>query len=308
MKTKIAISSWGNIGKAIFNVYNLEKKLSDNDIDLVGIIRRKSDIKNIEGFLIVDDARELPTKPEVILCSAPSHCVMEDVEKYLQMGYSTVDCYDNHSQILHYRKKLDQICRENKVVSVLGSGWDPGFDSIQRCILELIVRGGDTVTTFGPGRSMGHTTVVKSIHPYIIDAVSLTLPGDSPGLQKREVYIVLNQNLKDESIQNQIRTDILAHDYFRNDDSHVFFVDSIIGHDTRNHGGIVTRLDENSSVETKLVGDNAIMTATAMFNTARAIRRRLDQYSFGCFTLVEIPPIEFAKGETITQRLNHIRY
>ncbi|MDR2900446.1 MAG: hypothetical protein LBV20_02850, partial [Treponema sp.] len=242
MKTKIAISSWGNIGKAIAAIYTEEAKSADSDIELVGIIRRNANREGCpEGVHVVSDVKDLSIKPDVILCAAPSHCVMDDVQKYLALGFSTVDCFDNHKEILTQRKQLDTLAKTHHAVSVLGAGWDPGFDSIFRALSVLIVPGNEAVTTFGPGRSMGHTTTVKAIHPDITDAVSLTLPGEKPGLQRREVYIALNEKLADENVQNHIRRDILAHPYFKNDDSHVFFVESIADHDTNRHGGIIIR-------------------------------------------------------------------
>jgi len=155
---------------------------------------------------------------------------------------------------------------------------------------------------------MGHTTVVKSIHQDIKEAVSLTLPGAKPGLQRREVYIEINATLEDESVQHKIKQDILAHDYFKNDDSNVFFVESIAEYDTRKHGGIITREDLNAKVETTLIGDNPIMTAIAMYNSARAAKRIMEKGDFGCRTLVEIPPIDFVKGVSVAERLQKIKY
>jgi len=308
MKTKIAISSWGNIGKAIAFVHSQEMNKPDCDIELVGIIRRETEVNTIDGLPVVNDVISLPNKPEIILCVAPSHCVMNDVEKYLRQGLSTVDCYDNHKEILCFRQHFDWIAKENHAVSILGSGLDPGFNSIQRALFGLVVQGSETITTFGPGRSMGHTTVVKSMHKDIKEAVSITLPGEKPGLQRREVYIEINDALKEEPIQNKIRQDILNHDYFKNDNSFVYFVESITEYDSRNHGGIIFRDDSNAKVETTLFGDNSIMTATAMYNTARAVKRFIERSDYGCYTLVEIPPIDFGKGTNIAEKLKKIKY
>jgi diaminopimelate dehydrogenase len=308
MKINIAISSWGNIGNAVAIVHQQETKLPDSDIELVGIIRRKPEEDTFAGVAVVNDVLKLAVKPDVIICTAPSHCVMEDVEKYLKQGISTVDCFDNHKEIVKHRQHLDVIAKDCKAVSIIGSGWDPGFDSVQRSLLGLVVREGETLTTFGPGRSMGHTTVVKSIHHGIKEAVSITLPGANAGLQRREVYIGLNETLSDKSVQDKIKRDILAHDYFKNDDSNVFFVESIIEYDTRKHGGVITREDSIAKAETILIGDNSIMTATAMYSSARAAKRIMEKGDFGCRTLVEIPPIDFVKGATVAERLQKIKY
>jgi len=311
-KIKIAVSSFGNIGQAIVRVHQFEKEDPDNDIELVGIIRRNAKSCGNEGYpenvKVVENVSELSIKPDVVLCSAPSHCVMNDVEKFLELGISTVDCFDNHKEINKYRELLNGIAEQSKSVSILGIGWDPGFNSIIRALAGLVVSGGETITTFGPGRSMGHTTTVKSIHPDIVNAVSITLPGKEPGLQRREVFIELNDALKNKSVQDEITGDILKHPYFSNDDSHVFFVESIAENDTRKHGGIITRKGTRADVELKLHGDNSIMTATAMYNAAYAAFRMKEKGSYGCFTSVQIAPIDFVKEHTITERLERIRY
>lgn len=309
MKTKIAISSWGNIGRALAAIHTGEEKSADCDIELVGIIRRNAENgEYLEGFPVVSDVKSLSSKPDVILCAAPSHCVMDDVQKYLELGISTVDCFDSHKEIIGWRGKLDLLAREKNAVSVIGAGWDPGFDSIIRALTNLVVPENEAVTTFGPGRSMGHTTTVKAIHPGITDAVSLTLPGAKPGLQRREVFIALNEKLADKTVQESIRNDILNHPYFKNDDSHVFFVESIAEHDTAMHGGIITREGNFAKAEVTLHGDNALMTAAAMYGAARAAGRLLSSGNYGCRTLAEIPPLDFIKGASIAERLAKIKY
>jgi len=311
-KINVAVNSFGNIGQAIVRVHQLEKEDAYHNIELVGIIRRNAKIRDYERYPenveVVENADELSIKPDIVLCAAPSHCVMNDVEKFLKLGISTIDCFDNHKEINKYREFLNTLAESNKAVSILGAGWDPGFDSIIRALAGLVVPGGETITTFGPGRSMGHTTVVKSIHPDIKNAVSITLPGKQPGLQRREVYIELNDALMSKDTQDKITGDILGHPYFSNDDSHVLFVKSIAENDTRKHGGIITRACEQAGMELKLHGDNSIMTATAMYNAARAAFRMKERGNYGCFTTVQIAPIDFVKGQNIVERLARIKY
>ena len=316
LKTKIAISSWGNIGQAIALIHEEEAARDPNhDMELVGIIRRSAKAEDggyPKGVAVVSDVNALKSRPDVILCAAPSHTVMEDVEKYLKLGFCTVDCFDNHKEINPWRERLNLLVEKNapgaKAVSIISSGWDPGFDSIQRALAGLVAPGGEVVTTFGPGRSMGHTTTVKSLHPDIREAVALTLPGAKPGLQKREVYIQLNDALAGKDVQEKITKSILAHPYFKNDDSHVFFTQSIAPHDTKSHGGVITCKAGKAEVSVKLHGDNPAMTAGAMYASARAAKRAKDSGRYGCFTMVELTPIDFIKGDTIAQRLARIKY
>ena len=310
--TKIAISSWGNIGQGIAWVCQQENKNPDNDMELVGIIRRnaKTGGDYPAGVEIAGDVSGLAQKPDVILCAAPSHIVMNDVEKYIKMGISTIDCFDSHTEINSWRERLDALIKSSaiKAVSITGSGWDPGFDSIQRTLAGLVAPGGETTTTFGPGRSMGHTTTVKSLHPEIKEAVALTLPGAKPGAHRREVYIKLNEALAKTEVQQQLTKTILEHPYFKNDDSHVFFRDSIAEYDTRNHGGAVLSQTDKAGIEVKIRGDNSIMTASVMYAAARAAKRMKDSGRYGCFTMAEIVPLDFVKGNSVAERLAAIKY
>jgi hypothetical protein len=45
-----------------------------------------------------------------------------------------------------------------------------------------------------------------------------------------------------------------------------------------------------------------------MYNSIYAVKRLMDKGDFGCYTLVEIPPIDFVKGNTVNERLQRIRY
>jgi diaminopimelate dehydrogenase len=187
-------------------------------------------------------------------------------------------------------------------VSILATGWDPGFDSIQRALFAQFSPLGETLTTFGPGRSMGHTTEVKDIKG-VRDAVSLTLPGSKPGTQKRKVYVVA-----DKSEQERIESKIKNHPYFIKDPTEVKFVPSIAKYDTDKHRGHLINCGSEVKVEITLGGVNPIMTANMMYAAARAAFRAAINEEFGCFTVVERAPLDFVPGCTVKERLERIRY
>jgi len=306
-KIKIAISSFGNIGQAILNTHleHIAKFGSTNDISLVGIIRRNASGKNSgvpKNVPVVSDIRALKTKPDVIICAGPSGHVKEDIKKFLRLGISTVDCYDSHPNILKYRNDLGKIAVKNKAVSVLSTGWDPGFDSIQRALFMQLSPLGETLTTFGPGRSMGHTTEVKDISG-VKNAVSLTLPGSKPGTQKRKVYVVAEA-----SQQKRIKKEIINHPYFIKDPTVVQFVPSIAKYDTDKHQGHLLNCGKKVKVDITLSGVNPVMTANMMYAAARAAFRACADKRFGCFTVVEFAPLDFIQGKTAKERLLRIKY
>jgi len=306
-KIKIAISSFGNIGQAILNVHldHIAMFGKKNDINLVGIIRRNASGDNSgvpKNIQVVTDVKALKSKPNVILCAGPSSHVKEDVKKFLNLGISTVDCFDSHSKIVKYREEIGKVAAKNRAVSVLSTGWDPGFDSVQRALFLQLSPFGETFTTFGPGRSMGHTTEVKGIEG-VKDAVSITLPGNKPGTQQREVYVVA------EALQQKrIEKEIISHPYFANDPTFVKFVPSIAKYDTNHHQGNLLNYGKDVKVVTVLSGVNPVMTANMMYAAARAVSRACTEKRFGCFTLVELPPLDFILGTTVKERLLKIKY
>ena len=161
---KIAVVGYGNIGKAIVN-----QSLKDvnDDIEVVGVVRRKIDAEfvadNIPQVTSIDDLAE---RPDAILYAGPSHRAPEDVLTYLNRGIATVDCFDDHSRREEVKALYAQAAIDNKTSAVMMSGWDPGFDSSIRALMDALSPEGKTITKFGGeegGRSMGHTTTVKSI-------------------------------------------------------------------------------------------------------------------------------------------------
>jgi diaminopimelate dehydrogenase len=309
-KINIAISSFGNIGRAILKIHqeHVAKFGKKNDINVVGIIRRNAAAgaalrgNPYGGIPVVSDVHALKIKPDVILCAAPSGHVKEDLLKFLKLGISTVDCYDSHAKIIEVREELNKIAHKNRAVSIMATGWDPGFDSIQRALFAQLSPLGETLTTFGPGRSMGHTTEVKDIKG-VKDAVSLTLPGSKPGTQKRKVYVVA-----DKREQKRIESEIKNHPYFIKDPTEVKFAPSIAKYDTDKHQGHLINRGKEVKVEITLGGVNPVMTANMMYAAARAAFRAAVHEDFGCFTVVERAPLDFVQGSTVKERLTGIRY
>ena len=304
-KINVAISSFGNIGQAILKVHqeHIAKFGGKNDINLVGIIRRnvsgKSEVSKVP---VVSDVKALKVKPDVILCAGPSGHVKGDVKKFLNMGFCTVDCFDSHPKIIAQKEEIGKVASKNKAASIISTGWDPGFDSIQRALFAQLSPMGETLTTFGPGRSMGHTTEVKDIKG-VKDAVSLTLPGNKPGTQKRKVYVVASKE-----DQKRIEQEIKNHPYFINDPTEVKFVPSIAKYNTDKHQGNLVNKGSGVKVEITLNGSNPVMTANIMYASARAAMRACKNKEYGCFTMVERAPLDFIAGETVKERLQRIKY
>jgi diaminopimelate dehydrogenase len=288
MRKNAAIIGYGNIGK-----YVLEALLASSDFEISGIVRR--DATNIpeelKNHIVVDHISKLKHVDVAILCT-PTRNVESHATEILKMGINTVDSYDIHSTIWNLKQQLSPIAINYNAVSIISAGWDPGTDSVIRTLMESMAQKGVTHTNFGPGMSMGHTTAAKKING-VKDAISMTIPvGKS--IHQRKVYIELENDANAETVEHLLKTD----DYFSKDDTHVVFVNDVSKFRNVEHGVNLVRQGvsgktENQILEFSMRINNPALTAQVLVSAARASFRQLP----GCYTMIEIPPIDLLEGE-----------
>ncbi|MCQ2265794.1 MAG: diaminopimelate dehydrogenase [Bacteroidales bacterium] len=276
MKINVAIIGCGNIGKAA-----AEAVLAAPDMNYAGSYHHNDNLEQI--------------KADVALLCVPTRQVPEFAEKMLKLGISTVDSFDIHKQIYDLRQKLMPIACEQKAVSVISAGWDPGSDSVIRTILQAVAPKGITYTNFGPGRSMGHSVAVKSM-PGVRDALSMTIPLGT-GIHRRMVYVELEEGADFAAIEKAVKSD----DYFVNDETHVIQVPSVDALNNVAHGVNLVRSGvsgntHNQRFEFNMEINNPALTGQMMVACARAAYRLCQNARFGAYTLIDIPPIALLSG------------
>ena len=305
-KIKVGIIGLGNVGKKVY--YGVKQ---ESDMELVGIFLREEDIprhsKEVpearDIMYTIDHLQNFKQILDVVLICAPSRFVPDLTYDVLRMGVNTVDAFDIHDKILEYRENADKIAKENSKVAVIGTGWDPGTDSVIRLLMEVMAPYGITFTNFGPGVSMGHSTAVRSFDG-VADAVSYTIPKGN-GLHLRLVYVLLNEGADPKSIEQRIKQD----PYFIHDETHVIFVSSreeIERVKIEGHGVLIERYGKtiNSPNQFFRFGmriDNPAVTAQIMLGATRASLKLPP----GAYTLIEIPPVYLmpGKAEDVIKRL-----
>ena len=288
-KIKVAIVGYGNIGR-----YALEAIQTASDMECVGIVRRnasKQGFPELSDYKVTSEIDDLG-KVDVAILATPSRKVQENAEKYLAKGISTVDSFDIHSGIADLRRALDPVAKRGNAVSVISAGWDPGSDSVVRALCRSLEPEGVTYTNFGPGRSMGHTVVVKS-KAGVKDALSLTLPAGK-GVHDRLVYVVLEDGADFSEVEKAVRTD----PYFASDKTEVRAVESIEPYNSMMHGVNIVRdgasgRTEGQHVEFNMRINNPALTGQMLVGAARAATRQRP----GCYTMIEIPVIDYLEGE-----------
>jgi diaminopimelate dehydrogenase len=287
-KIRAAIIGYGNIGQ-----YVLEALQAAPDFEVAGVVRRSlTDEKPLEltHIPVVTDIRQLEDVQVAVLCT-PTRSVEAYAKEYLALGINTVDSYDIHGGIVDLRASLDKVAKENKAVSVISAGWDPGSDSMVRALMEAAVPKGVTYTNFGPGMSMGHTVCVKS-KAGVKAALSMTIPMGT-SVHRRMVYIELEEGYDFDKVAASIKEDA----YFAHDETHIQQVDDVDALIDMGHGVNLTRKGvsgktQNQLMEFNMKINNPALTAQILVCVARASMKLTP----GAYTMIEIPVIDMLYG------------
>jgi diaminopimelate dehydrogenase len=299
-KTRVAVFGYGNVGRCV-----VEAVLVEPDMELAGIVEIPSvacratpyserDPIALQHTPIVSDVTEL-SAVDVAVLSCPSRTVRETAPKVLRHGIRTVDSFDVHTEIPALRKELGVVAREHKTVSIISAGWDPGVDSVIRGWFQAMAPRGITYTNYGPGMSMGHSVAVRAMEG-VQDAVSITVPAGM-GIHRRMVYVQLKDGASFDTLEQMIKQD----PYFVKDRTYVFQVADVSSLMDMGHGVLIERngvsgVTHNQSMRFQLKVNNPALTAQVMVSAARAAMKQQP----GCYTMIEIPVVDFLHGDVDT--------
>lgn len=287
-KIRAAIVGYGNIGHFV-----LDALIAAPDFEVAGIVRR--DANNIpdelKKYKVVSSISELDNV-DVAVLSTPTRSVEKFAIECLKLGINTVDSYDIHGGIVDLRRSLDKVAKENKRVSIISAGWDPGTDSMIRSIMEFMAPKGITYTNFGPGMSMGHSVAAKAIEG-VKDALSMTIPLGT-GVHRRMVYIELEEGCDFEKVAATLKAD----DYFAHDETHVKQVESVDALKDMGHGVNMVRKGVSGNTQNQLLEfdmkiNNPALTAQVLVAAARAAMKQ----QAGAYTMIEVPVIDYIYGD-----------
>ncbi|MFY9175582.1 MAG: diaminopimelate dehydrogenase [Peptococcia bacterium] len=281
---KAAIVGFGNIGSSVSEAIS-----QCDDISLESIVDIRELSVNVPVYKSVTELKDI----DVAIIALPSRSVPDIAATLLAKGINTVDSFDIHSNIVDVRSRLDKIAKENNCAAITAAGWDPGSDSVIRTLLLAMAPKGITYTNFGPGMSMGHTVAVKAMSG-VKNALSMTIPLGT-GIHRRMVYVELEQGADFGEVSKAIRED----DYFINDETHVFQVDSVDMLTDMGHGVNITRkgvsgITHNQLIDFNMRINNPGLTGQILVSSARAVLKQKP----GCYTMIQVAPIDFLAGDT----------
>lgn len=131
------------------------------DLDLVGTI--SLEVPGNRSFpdqvAQVTHALAALPRPHVAILAVPNALVPSLAQSVLAQGTSTVDGLTAHGDRLwSWRKELDDLALAANRVAVTGAGWDPGTNSLIRCLFSIMAPEGANYTRFYPavrGQAVG---------------------------------------------------------------------------------------------------------------------------------------------------------
>jgi len=288
---RVAAIGCGNVGQKAVEAIGAAP-----DMVLAGIVETAKNIPRIREIYpkaeVADHVSKLQAA-DVAILSVDSHVTRNIAEECLRLGIHTVDPYDTYSEpFIAYKANLDKIARENGRVAVICSGWDPGFDAAIRAAMEAMIPKGLTYTNFGPGQSMSHSAAARTV-PGVVDAYALTLPKGA-GCHKRMLYVQVADGYDFEEIAERLQKE----PHFSRDETQVLQAESIqaiadAGHRVSIERKGVAGICHNHVASYTMSLVNTATTSQSMVTSARAAMKQKP----GCYTVLEIPPIDFIYGD-----------
>ncbi len=309
MSIRVGIYGYGNLGRGV------ELALAQNpDMQAVGVFTRRDpkSVKTLTGLPVykAEDALKMQGEIDVMVLCGGSATDLPAQTPYLAEYFTVVDSFDNHANIPTHLAKVDEVAKERAHTAVISAGWDPGMFSLARLYSSAILVDGKDYTFWGKGVSQGHSDAVRRIEG-VVDARQYTIPkqaavdavrnGLNPTLgtadkHERECFVVVKEGADKARIEREIVT---MPNYFADYHTSVRFISQEEldkNHKGLPHGGSVIRSGRTGSgnkhvVEYSLKLDsNPEFTSCVLVACARAAYRLQKEGSYGCKTMLDIPP------------------
>lgn len=301
-------------------------------MELVAVFTRRnpSSVKLLtEGVPVVEIEKVLDWKEKIdvmILCGGSATDLPKQTPEFAK-HFNVIDSFDTHANIPEHFAAVDLSAKAARKVAMISVGWDPGLFSLNRVYADAILPKGETYTFWGKGVSQGHSDAVRRIRG-VKNAKQYTIPvesaleavrsGKAPKLSTREkhlreVFVVLEAGADANSVEKEIKT---MPNYFADYDTTVHFIgeeEFQKNHSGMAHGGFVIRSGKTglqseftNVIEYSLKLDsNPAFTASVLVAYARALMRFYREGSFGCKTVLDVPPSYLSpkSDETLRQEL-----
>jgi diaminopimelate dehydrogenase len=313
-KIRVAIVGYGNVGRGVMKAVARNADMEVTCVLSRSVERVSKELGGAVPVFAADDIESLKKSADVaILCGGSKEDLPVQGPFYAR-HISTIDSFDNHSQVPAYFKSMDEVASAAGTVALISIGWDPGTFSLERVLGNAFIPGARTYGFYGlgprGGLSMGHSDAIRSL-PGVIDARQYThaIPeavekvrsGQNPELKPgdmhwRECFVVAEDNADTGAIEEAIKA---MPGYFAPYRTVVHFLSQeelTQKYTGFPHDGVVigsgTTGDGNQALlEYRNVwGSNPEATAHILVAHARAAARFVNEGRSGALTILDVPP------------------
>ena len=311
---KIAIVGYGNLGKAVHIAVN---NFPDLKLKYIFTRRDTSLIKSSDTeVLSYSDILDYKSEIDCLVMAGGSKNDLDIQVPKLASSFNLVDCYDLHHNGTKHRKIAENSAISGKKLSIVSSGWDPGWLSLIRLYSESFMPYAKTTTIWGRGVSQGHSDAIRRIK-WVKYASEITVPKPSARLlalsgvsqkdkeiHRRVCYIVAEEG-HEEYIEEKVRN---MPDYFDGYDTEIYFIteeEFLQNHRTLPHKGEVISVGYTGKYEENRqradfsidLASNPEFTAGILLASARAAVRLYEEGNIGARTIFDIAPKYFYHSE-----------
>lgn len=300
---RTGIVGYGNLGQSVETVI-----ASQPDMALHGVFSRRTQLDIQAPVFAVNELAEQAENLDVLFLCLGSATDIPAQAPELVKHACTVDTYDNHSDILNHRQRMQEAAQQAGHTAIVATGWDPGLFSLNRSLAAAILPNHQQHSFWGPGLSQGHSNAVRRIEG-VKKAVQYTLPaqeaveaarrGEAGQLSARQAHVRQCWVVADPQDQPRIEDEIRnMPDYFVGYQVEVNFIDEQTfdrDHSGMPHGGhIITtgRIGQSQHTVnfTLELERNPDFTAAVQVAYGRAACRMHQQGQIGAYTVLEVAP------------------
>ena len=312
MSIRIGIFGYGNLGRGV------ECALRQNaDMELKAVFTRRNPetVKILtEGVPVyhADRAADMKDEIDVMILCGGSATDLPVQTPALSQYFNVIDSFDTHANIPVHFANVDEQAKKFQHTAIISVGWDPGLFSINRLYGSAILPDGKDYTFWGKGVSQGHSDAIRRVEgvangkQYTVpveEALASVRRGENPELSTREkhtreCFVVAKEGADKARIESEIKN---MPNYFADYDTTVNFIteeELQRDHGGIPHGGFVIRsgrtgkdLENHHIIEYSLKLDsNPEFTSSVLVAYARAAYRMSREGSFGCKTVLDVPP------------------
>lgn len=302
----VGIIGYGNLGKGVQQAITKQ-----DDMTLFGVFtKRDPDTVDANGAKVyhMKDLSQFKDTIDVLIHCGSSEFDLPTQTPQLVKDFNIVDSYDQHAII---NKHIENVSKNaSNKTAVVSVGWDPGFFSVNKTMIDAILPDGETQGFFGPGISQGPSNAASNVEGVVI-ARNYAFPNtdnidkfknfedtDASKNVSKICYVVVEEGADKVRIEEEILSN--KH-YFTG--TKIEFIDQETMDKEHSHWAQAGRYIRRgkTSDNTKHTIDLALnldsnpeFTAANLVVYARACVKMNKRGEFGAFTALDIRPVDLS--------------